>query len=321
MKKFASEHSVATSKIVINPKQGSTKTQVAKQISSENAAIKAKTATKITQLVLKPKTTLKNAPVIKMTTKKYSTKPVTFKSRSTLSTMISHESTFHVRNIKKSTPNSKHDIKESAISVKSERISRQLTMNTNYFDTKQALDVNKSFDMEQNEQNTNITSSNRTKTINAPILQEITSTVVNGSNIMNNITNDFVKHKEHDTDKANKHCKNDMKCQKKTYDVTKARKFIQLQREKWNESNRLDTIKSRSVATKDEIKERLNALRKSTLNIVAKNVQKARTNSVQRSNFKNTALKKMNASPKKPTASSENPSGKLIFSLYIIQFV
>ena len=297
LKRYSSKHFTGTSKIVTNPRK-QTKPQSMKHIATASAA-KSTTATKVTKLVLKPKTTPKNSPVTKMTTKKYSTKPVTVKSRSTLSTMVSHESTFRVQNIKKTSSNAKYGIKQSAISVKSEQISHQLTMNTNIFDTNQMIDTNKSTDIVLSEQNGNITSFNITKNMSSPILQEITSAVVNGSNILNKITNDFdvnsfekVKDHENYPPKTITHCENDVNCQKKKYDVNKARKFIQMQREKWKEAEKLEKVKSKPPATKDEIKERLNALKQNTLNIVAKNVQKARNNSVQCTNSKNITRKK-----------------------------
>lgn len=204
-------------------------------------------------------------------------------------------------------------MKESAISVKSEQISHKLTMNTNYFDANQPMnDANKSFDLVHNESNANITTLNITKNVNAPILQEITTAVVNGSNIVNKITNDFEKFKEHENrpPKTNEHCDNDMNCQKRKCDVKKARKFIQMQREKWKEAERSEKVKSKPATTRDEIKERLNALRKSTLSIVAKNVKKARNDSAQRTNSKNITVRKSNTPPKRPIITSERSIGK-----------
>lgn len=318
MKRFTSKHFVGTSQTQTNTTKN-TKANANKQVPTANTTIKSKstTATKVTKLVLKPKTTPKNAPAAKMTTKKYSTKPVTIKSRSTLSTMISREATFRVRNIKKSSANTKYGIKESEISVKSEQISHQLTMNANYFDTNQMIHTKRSFDMIQNEQNANITSLNVTKSMNSPILQEITSAVVNGSDLVNKITNDFdvgtlekMKAHENQLPKSLLHSENDSSGQKKKYDVNKARKFIQMQREKWKATEESEKVKSKPPATKDEIKERLNALRQSTLNIVAKNVQKARNNSVQRTDSKNITQKKLHTSPKKSILPSKKSTGK-----------
>lgn len=274
----------------------STNSLANKQKSTVKSVIKAKPAiaTKITKLVLKPKPTPKIAPAAKMTTKKYSTKPVTIKSRSTLSTVISHESTFRVRNIKKSSTNTKFGIKESEISVKSEQISHQLTMNTNIIGANQTIATKRSFDMVHNERNANITSVN----VNSPILQEITSSVVNGSNLMDKIANDldadsFVKVKEHENrpPKSILSGENDVNGEKKKIDVNKARKFIRTQKEKWKSAENLEKVKSKPPPTRNEIKERLNALRKSTLNIVAKNVQKARNNSLQHTPSKNITQK------------------------------
>lgn len=241
-----------------------------------------------------------------MTTKKYSTKPVTIKSRSTLATVISHESTFRVRNIKKSSANTKFGIKESEISVKSEQISHQLTLNTNIIGTNQTIATKRSFDMVHSERNANITSVNVTKNMNNPILQEITSAVVNGSNLVNKIASDldadhFVKVKEHENQppKPISHSGNGVSDEKKKYDANNARKYLQMQREKVKSTEKSsDEVKSKPPATRNEIKERLDALRKSTLNIVAKNVQKARNNSVHQTTPKNITQKYVYTSPK-----------------------
>lgn len=284
-----------------------TLTQTRKVSATANATVRAKSTTatvsKITKLVLKPKpTTPKKSLTSKITTKKYTTKPVTtIKSRSTV---ISHESTFRVRNIKKSPPNKRQITEHAEISVKSEQISHQISVNTKGFNAKKVVQSNKPLEMEHSEQSANLTSFNVTKTVNSPVLKEITSAVVNGSNVMKSATNNFnfnvsenVKENEKSPQKIVKHSENDVKCKQKSYDPIKARQFIRTQREKWKEAEK--TEKTKSPATKEDIKQRLSALRKNSLKIVEKNVQKART-SIKPTSTKKFAPKKIETPRKAP---------------------
>lgn len=282
--------------------------QASKTTSTANAAIKAKSTTatvsKITKLVLKPRSTTPKSSLI---TKKYTTKPVTIKSRST---MISHESTFRIRNIKKSPPNKRHATKNTTeISVQSEQISRQLVVNAENFHVNQVIEPNETFQMEKSEQNSNITSLNGTKPVHNSILQEITSAVINTSNVVKSPLNDVqskfvkknVKENQKSPGKSETHCENDIDCKRKSYDPIKARQFIQKQREKWKEAEKMDKPNAKAPANKEEIKQRLSALRKSTLKIVEKNVQKARKSGVKSTNVKKFATKKSPETPKNAT--------------------
>lgn len=204
--------------------------------------------------------------------------------------------------------------------MKSEQISHQLTVNANIIGTNQTIATKRSFDMVHRERNANITSVNVTKNMNSPILQEITSAVVNGSNLVSKIASDldadsFVKVKEHENQppKSILQSENGVSDEKKKYDVNKARKYIQVQREKLKLAEKSEEVKSKPTATKTEIMERLDALRKSTLNIVAKNVQKARNNSVQRTTPKNITQKRLHNLPKN---AARKLTGKCIEGFY-----
>lgn len=156
-------------------------------------------------------------------------------------------------------------------------------MNTKGFDANKVVQSDKPFEMEHSEQSANVTSFNLTKAANGPVLKEITSAVVNDSNVVKSATTNFnfnvsenVKENQKSPQKIVKHSENDVKCKQKSYDPIKARQFIRTQREKWKEAEKPEKIKS--PATKEGIKQRLSALRKNSLKIVEKNVQKARTN-------------------------------------------
>ncbi|XP_031623928.1 centrosome-associated protein 350-like [Contarinia nasturtii] len=251
-------------KVVAKPRTTTQKT--GKTPSAINAAFKATksttaTATKITKLVLKPKPTApKSSLTSKVTTKKYITKPVSIKSRST---MISHESTFRIQSIKKTLPSKKQSDQNELILMKNEQISQQLIVNANSSKINETLTLNKPYETVHCEQNSNEMSVNVTKIMDSPILQEITQAVVNGSNLVKS---------------PKKHCENNAKCKSKFYDPIKARQFIQMQKEQRKQA---DKEKSNAPASKEEIKQRLSALRKNTLEILEKNVQKAKKSNVQ----------------------------------------
>lgn len=226
-----------------------------------NGTIKAKsTPTKITKLVLKPKpTTRKSSLMSKVTKKNYNIKPVTIKSRST---MISHESTFCIRNIKKpSNANDKRpNVEDAKILVKNEQYSRQLIVNGNIATVNEKFAPNHTFEMVNNEHSSaNLTSQNTINIVNSPILQEITHTVVNGMNVL--------------LKSPKKNCENNVESSQKSYGPIKVRQFIRMQKKQRIEN---DTEKPKPPATKEEIQQRLLALRENSLNILKKNVQKAR---------------------------------------------
>ncbi|XP_055300626.1 uncharacterized protein LOC129567583 isoform X2 [Sitodiplosis mosellana] len=267
---------VDASKVVVKPLKRPIPN---KSTHAPNATIKTKsntaTATKITKLVLKPKPVAsKSSLTSKVTSQKYITKPVAIKSRST---MISHESTFRIRNIRKvSPPSERQKGKSEVIVVNSSKISQQLTVSGNNSKINDTIVVNQPFEMVHSEHSANITSLNVTKIVSSPILQEITSTVVNGSNLTKSSVHEIetkVPENVKSLKKIANHCENEVKSKPKSYDPIKARQFIRMQKEKRKE---IEKEKSKTPATKEEIKQRLSALRSNTLKIVGKNVQKAR---------------------------------------------
>lgn len=285
------------------------------QVIANTTAIKTKstrtaTVSKITKLVLKPKPTIsKSSLAPKVTTKQYITKPVTIKSRST---MISHQSTYRVRNIQKSPLKNRQSQENAVISVKNEHISRQFIINRSDIDANQTYD--KPFEMVHSEHSANITS---LKVINSPILQEITSAVVNGSNLVKNSVNDIDAKisqniKENNTKKTETHCENVIDCKPRSYDPIKARQFIRMQKEKQKE---IDMNETKAPATKEEIKERLNALRKNTLKIVEKNVRKARNCNVKSTNSK-TFTSKVNKQQSKGTPLSKQTGKTKLVAIF-----
>lgn len=248
------------------------------------------TATKITRLILKPKpkpVTSKSSLTSKVTSTKYITKPVTIKSRST---MISHASTFRIQNIKKTSPSERQHVKNEFNGQISQQ---QLILNGNN------SKLNQSFEMVHSERNTNITSLNVTQIVNSPILQEITSNIVNESNLLKSSVNELepnVSENVKNSKKITKHSENDTKIKPKSYDPIKARQFIRMQKEKRKE---IEMEKSKIPATKEEIKQRLNALRTNTLKIVEKNVEKVRKNvKISSKNSKSFTSKTIKEQPK-----------------------
>lgn len=283
------------------------------KVGATNDTIKTRsttaTATKITKLVLKPKpVAAKSSLTSKVTNKKYITKPVTIKSRST---MISHESTFRIRDIKKSAPSERANEKNDMILVKNAaaQISQQFIVNGN--DMKK-MDQSQPFEMVHSEHSANITSLNVTKIVSNPILQEITSTVVNGSTLMKSSVNEFdaniSKNVKNSPKKVAKHSENDAgKNKSKSYDPIKARQFIRMQKEKRRES---EIEKSKTPATREEIKQRLSALRSNTLKIVEKNVQKARKNVDP--NTKNSKSFTSKTIKEQPKSTTQKQTGKTL---------
>lgn len=270
-----------------------------------NTTIKTKstkaTVSKITKLVLKPKPLPpKSLLASKVTTKKYIAKPVTIKSRSTV---ISHESTFRIKTINKTPQNKKQSQPLAVFSVKNEQFSRQLIVNRNSPESNQTASLNKPFEMEHS---ANITSMNVTRIVDGPILQEITSAVVNGSKLVKNSVNEFdrkisdnVKENVANTNKIGTHCENDIECKPRSYDPIKARQLVRQQKEKRKEAEKKE---SKIPANKDEIKQRLNALRKNTLKIVEKNVQNARKSNIKPATTKTFKPKATNNEQKKTAA-------------------
>ena len=284
---------------------------------STHATIKTKsttaTATKITKLVLKPKAVAsKSSLTSKVTSQKYITKPVAIKSRSTI---ISHESTFRIRNIKKpASPSERQKGQSEVILLNNSKVSQQLTVSGNNSRVNDTVVVNQQpFEMVHSEHSANITSLNATKIVTSPILQEITSSVVNGLNLTKTSVHEFETNDSKIVKSPKKitanHCENDEKCKSKSYDPIKARQFIRMQKEKRKE---IEAEKAKTPATKEEIKKRLSALRSDTLKIVEKNVQKARksvdSNPRQSKSFTPKTIKGT------PRANIQKQKGKTIFS-------
>lgn len=239
-----------------------------------NSAIKTKSSTasvsKITKLVLKPRAISKNLLTTKMASKKYLTKPVSIKSRSTV---ISHEATFRVENISKSPSNKRRNAENALIEQKSVPNKKMLIADNDiHRNSKNNIDETQlPLDMVQS---SNITFLNMTKTVESPILQEITSTVVNcTTSEVSSIKIDCASKSKISPGKTIKIDENSQKFKLKSYDPIKARQFIRSQREKRKETEK---EKSKAPSSKEEIKRRLSVLQKNSLKIVGKNVQKAR---------------------------------------------
>lgn len=275
------------------------------------------TATKITKLVLKPKSVVSKSSLTssKVTSKKYITKPVAIKSRST---MISHESTFRIQNIKKTLPSERQNEKNEVILMRNAKISQHFIVNGNNSKVKQSVDVNQPFEMVHSEQTANITSLNVTKVLEkSPILQEITSTIVNGSNFMKTSVNEFetnISENGKNPLKIEKHDENNAKTKPRSYDPIKARQLIRIQQEK---RKKTEIEQSKTPSTKEEIKQRLSKLRANTLKMVEKNVQKARKNSnINPRNSKSFTPKTIKEQPKMEKQKSKTENSLYFFFKY-----
>lgn len=223
----------------------------------QSNAIKQKSnrriVSKVTKLTLKPKPKLitsKNpSKTSQITTKKYAgIKPVTIKSRSTL---ISHESTYCIKNIPRKTPTTKQ---------------RQNAENASH------QQRNNSFAKHTSDQPTNSNPKPQNKVMkidsiwNSPkqtqILQEITSAVVNQSSV-SSVKDPIVPNRSDSVDESvlNGHRnsnENSTRCKlKETIASAKAKE-------------------EKGPVSREEIKRRLSVLRKNSLKIVENNVRKAK---------------------------------------------
>lgn len=121
----------------------------------------------------------------------------------------------------------------------------------------------------------------QTNTLNNGVLEEITSAVVNASpkkptsarNSMAFEIQNTPKKRIKSTEAANAEKSAD-KCKRKSYDPIKARQFIREQQEKRKLSAQ---EKAKATANQEEIKKRLDNLRRNSLKIVNKNVSRARS--------------------------------------------
>lgn len=249
------------------------------------SAVKTKTATvsKITKLVLKPKPSTNASLTPKIKTKKYTTKPVTITSRSTT---ISHESTFHIRSVQKS-PSKSQTVKNVNLNtiMSTKRCTALKENEPTIAKSEECAKSDSVADAQQpvqNLENGNIAPLHQLNMIDNPILQEITSNIINESNVRSlpEITLDssnsgtiFAKDKQRFT---SINVKENIATHKKTSaDSIRARQFIRLQKEKRKE---MEKEKEKMVPSKEEIKRRLTALQKNSLKIVGKNLQKIRKN-------------------------------------------
>lgn len=201
------------------------------------------TVSKVGKLVIKPKPISKSPrKSSSLTTKKYGGKPslssstVTIKSKSTT---ISHESTFHIRNIQKKTKQNGQNVEN-------------------------AMEINQNPDDEPN-----LHFDQRQKT--NQILQEITSNIVNSSDMMKD---PFVKRNasEFDIDVT------------MDQTPTKRKSIENLSKGKLKvtangDGNERD-LKEKMPVSKEEIKRRLSALQRNSLKILENNVQRARKCSI-----------------------------------------
>lgn len=207
---------------------------------------------KVTKLTLKPKpkiiTTKNPSKTSQITTKKYAgIKPVTIKSRSTL---ISHESTYCIKNIPRKTPTKKQ--RQNA-----ENASHQQSYNSF---AKQSSDQPTKSNPKPQHREMKIDS-----IWNAPkqtqILQEITSAVVNQS--ISSVKDPTVQNRSNSVDASvlNGHRnsnENSTKCKLKET-IASAK-----------------TKEEKGPVSREEIKRRLSDLRKNSLKIIENNVQKAK---------------------------------------------
>lgn len=238
----------------------------------------------MTKLVLKPPTQPKIAPANKVTIKKYTTKPVATTTTTTesRSTLVATQTTFRVRNI----PQSAAARQRRTVSKQASNTSQGVGAGEN------VIPVNGEKQKSQQPGESAATAA-ESRPVEAPILQEITSTVVNCSNAnagggggVSEVGNKI------SPSKCTESNENVQKCSLKSYDPIKARQFIQAQRRQRHEST---LNKSDGEVSKEDIRRRLTALHQSSLQIVGKNVKRAREKSVDRGSPAKTAPKKLKA--------------------------
>lgn len=287
---------VASARITKSQPAPQTNTASTRSTSSKTQTI---AVSKMTKLILKPSPLPKNPSAGKVTIKKYITKPVTAnKSRSTL---VSHQTTFRVQNILKTATNQQHTAQASNVdAIDSDNVIQIESTENERQPSQQPLAV------EHNESGKNLLNSN---TFEIPILQEITSTINNCLAVTNRSESDLGNSKS--PRKSSKEPnENIQKCQLKSYDPIEARQFIRTQKEKRKEAAQ---DKSNAPLSKEEIKRRLSALHKNTLQIVSKNVKRARENSTDRGSTTKTAHVEKKIRP-------DTPRKGFLFSLFWADF-
>lgn len=195
---------------------------------------------KVSKLTMKPKPIAKSPRVM---TKKYSGKPVAIKSRSTV---ISHESTFCIKNIRKSPIRNRQNAENAS----------QTNLNGLQSDQFKQMPSKQSTAMAWN------------TTTNSQILQEITSSVVNHSYTMKDLV------------QQQNSCKGDIETAVSGQKTMKSNENSPKCKSKPNESPGGRQCKEKAPVSREEIKRRLSALQRNSLKIVENNVQKARKCSI-----------------------------------------
>lgn len=213
---------------------------------------------KVTKLTLKPKSKLiatKNpSKTTQITTKKCAViKPVTINS---MSTLVSHESTYCIRNIPRRTQ------------TKNQRQNAENASqpHQNNFIAKQPSDQSTKSNSKQQQQHSKVKSNRIWNTpMNTQILQEITSAVVNQS--MSTVKDLIVQNSGDlvDASVSNGHPKS-----KESSTKCKIKETIAFPK----------TKSGKGPVSREEIKRRLSALQKNSLKIVENNVQKAKRCSI-----------------------------------------
>lgn len=228
----------------------------------ESNAVKQKSnrriASKVTKLTLKPKPkliTMKNpTKTTQITAKKYAgNKPITIKSRSTL---ISHESTYSIKNIPRKTPTKTQ--RQNAENASQKPRNNSIP--------KQSVDESTKSNLKKQQHSEIKSDSDIWNTpMKTQILQEITSAIVNKS--MSSVKDPIAQNRSTlvDASISNGHRKsneNSTKCKlKETIALAKTKEV-------------------KGPVSREEIKRRLSALQKNSLKIVGNNVQKAKRCSI-----------------------------------------
>lgn len=225
------------------------------------------TVTKITKLVLKPKAEQKSRFTL-TTTQHFSKQTATSSSMKPASNL---DSTYRIQNTNK--------VRRAATVDVGKRIGGNLIQNDVKTKPKIALKENKS--IESKKSTAEGMQVKPTKTQNNGILDEITSAVVNASSTKLTSARNSMAFEIQNTPKNRVKSvvrgtveKASEKCRRKSYDPIKARQFIREQQEK-RKLNALE--KAKAAVNQEEIKKRLDNLRRNTLKIVNKNVKRVRS--------------------------------------------
>lgn len=214
------------------------------------------TVTKITKLVLKPRAEPKSRLTL-TTTQHYSRQTATSSSMKPTSNL---DKTYRIRNIN-APPKRMSTVSANPVGAKGIRKFGSKENKSNKQETIQTT-------------NTNIQLSH-TKPPNNGILEEITSAVVNASpSKPRSVRNSMAFEIQNTPKKRILAEKSSEKCKRKSYDPIKARQFIREQQER----RKLSAMeKAKASMNQEEIKKRLDNLRKNSLKIVNKNVKRARS--------------------------------------------